>query len=237
MQANKTLLKDKWQLLQQAKVSKGEFKEPASDSCFLDLGTGMKKGKEFKRSGLSLPPPLEITPLVEHVFRFSATSGGTATISAADVIGALGTVCTVTNSTVRPFASSFRIKAVKLWSAVSSSTAFNESVVWTLATGSQMKDEEVSESFPTGVSVSRNLTSSPPKGTLAAMWQVANTNSLFTLQINAGSIVDLVIEYTLSNQFVSGTQSVSTGVLGNIYYLYLDGASAIMLPVGLPSTH
>jgi hypothetical protein len=184
--------------------------------------------------GLSLPPEIQVTPMVRnHTFRFYANSSGTYSITATEVIGALGTVCTVTNATVRPFASSFKIKKVSLWSDATSSEQ-NASITWALATGSQQVDAEKNRAIPAGVSVTGVVSEVPPKGTLCALWQVASSNSIFLISANTGSVIDLTVDYTLSNQIVSNTMSVATGVLGSIYYLYLDGLH--LVPVGLPST-
>jgi hypothetical protein len=216
--------------------SKGEPTGLASDIVGPLGGLQMKRGKELSLAA-GLPPPIQITPKLNHAFRFLASSGGTFTVNTANVIGALGVVCYATNGNCRPFSSSFRIRKVTIWTSAGTSTAFNASVVWTLATGNQMKDDEVETSVPEGISVTRSLVSSPPKGSLAAMWQVSSSNTLFTVQCNAGSILDLDVDYTISNQFVSGSQAVATGVLGNIYYFYLDGnTSHTLVPVGLPST-
>jgi len=200
------------------------------------LGT-FAKGAGKRVTKLDLPPVLEITTNIRHTFRFSSNAGGSSVVTPSQLIGALGTVCTVTNSTVRPFCSSFRINKIRVWESTSAGAALSFGIFWNAATGIQQRDEEKNRSIPEGVFVTGVLETRPPKGTLAALWQTANSNALFGMNYNVGTILDLDVSFTLSNQFISGTQTVATGVLGNIYYLYLDGSTShVWTPVGLPST-
>jgi hypothetical protein len=207
----------------------------------LEVKEPLKKGRKTGKSlgDMDLPPTIECTPLVrKHTFRFVATStNGAAGVSAADVIGTLGTVCHITNSSVRPFCSSFRIKKVSLWSDANNSSDQNCSVSWALATGNQARDTESNRSLPAGVSVSGKVVSRPPRGTLASLWQAASSANLMFIGSNSGSVLDLDVEYTISNQIISAVQTVATGVLGQIYYLYLDGSTThVWQPEGLPNT-
>jgi len=195
-----------------------------------------------KRSGrgagkIDLPPVIEVTPYLRHTFRFVSNAGGNSTVTPSMIIGALGTICTVTNSTVRPFCSSFKINKISVWESASASAALAFNIAWSAATGIQMRDEEKNRELPEGVTVTGVLVSRPPSGTLAALWQTANSNNLLTMGYNVGTVLDLDVSFTLSNQYLSGTQSVATGVLAAVYYLYLDGSTShAWTPAGLPST-
>jgi len=187
--------------------------------------------------GASLPPSIQITPKLRHTFRFYQTVGGHTAVTSNSVLAALGGVCYVANSLVKPMASSFKINKVTIYPAPNLSGTSACNIAWALATGTQIRDEEKDRTLPDGLTVSAPVSSKPPRGSLAAMWQAGSTNSLFFTDALIGSVLDLDISFTLSNQFLTAGQSVVTGTLGVIYYLYLDGSTSHnWIPVGVPST-
>jgi hypothetical protein len=63
------------------------------------------------------------------------------------------------------------------------------------------------------------------------------TLNLFSLSCSTDSIIDVEVEYTLSNQIQAASITIATGVLGSIYYLPLDGAAShVYNPLHLPTT-
>jgi hypothetical protein len=189
-----------------------------------------------RKGSPQLPPEINVTPKLRHVFRFTG-GGTTVTVTTGQILGALGGVCTVTNSTFRPWASTFRIRKLTIWSDVTSSEQ-NAYIQWSSALGGQVRDEEKVRSFPTGVTITAPLVSTPPPGTLAALWQDSSSNGIVVFFANPGSIIDLDVEFTLTNAIVTATQPITTGTLGSPYYLALDGPSSnVYVPVGLLSTH
>lgn len=186
---------------------------------------------------LSLPPRIEITPHLRHVFRFVAPTGFSAAITPANVIGALGTVCTVLNSTVQPFCSSFRIKSLTVWPGTSSSGKTDTAVTFSSTLSTSVQDTEKAVTLPEGVTVTTATHWVPPKGSLAEFWQAASAQNFMRITCSPGSVLDLDVEYTISNTFASLSQTVATGSVGVVYYLYLDGSSThLLVPEFLPST-
>jgi hypothetical protein len=176
---------------------------------------------------------------VSHRFRYLVTAGGSYAVTANSVIGALGTVCTVTNTTVRPFASSFRIKKITVWPSCSSAASQEVRIVWSNSlTLGFVRDSEIERINPEGVSVTAPAVFKPPKLSLAEFWQTGSGSTMFTVvAITAGSVIDFEVDFTLSNGFLSATQAVGTGTLGNVYYLYLDGSTSHnFVPLGIPAT-
>jgi len=90
----------------------------------------------------SLPPLIQITPCVkQHIYRFFSSAVATNVgVSIANIMGALGGVCTLTNSTVQAFTGSFRLKRITIWSAVSSSVATVPTLAWTLSSDAYVPD-------------------------------------------------------------------------------------------------
>lgn len=198
----------------------------------------MKLSKTFMgSSGLSLPPRLEATVNVQDShFRFEAASSSTVSASFNDIFGALGGIVVVANSNFKPWASSYRIKSITAWPPSGSSASLS----WNIGTSGQQRDQETCQDVPTGVTSTKPIVFRPPKHTLAGDWVLgtaSNTNH-FTMIVTAGTIIDLHVQFTLSNQVQAGSLSISTGTLGLVYYLPLDGAgSNIIQQIHLPTTH
>jgi hypothetical protein len=219
--------------------AKDDVKCPSKDSAgkmqvLAKVGTRGKAGKGGRV--MDLPPTLDVTPKLSHVFRFYATSSGNVSCPANRVLASMGFITTVANTTCQPWTSSFRVKKVVIWDAPNSSVAPVCFIYWNLATGTQIRDEEKNQILPEGVTVSKSIVSRPPKGSLAAMWQTTSSLNLFTVSANTGSVLDLHVDFTLSNQFVSSAQSIgATSPVGSINYGWLDATSGgVWVPVGLP---
>jgi hypothetical protein len=204
------------------------------------LGLSMTRGASQKGSATSLPPQIEITPNVRHVYRFVSNNANSVSVTNQDILGAIGGICTVANSTVRLWATSFKLNSVKMWpSANTTTTPTYTDIAWGAgAYGS--KDSELLKAVPGGCSVTGLVTFKPPKGSFATNW-ISNTISgnyvIFLLQCSVGSILDVDLSFTLCNQVAPANASIATGTLGNIYYLFLDGSTTHQLqPYGLPFT-
>jgi hypothetical protein len=202
----------------------------------------LKAGFMAAKSGFastSLPPRIMLSQSVrDYTGRYVASTSGTYTINVQDVFGALGGICTVVNSKVASWTSSFRIKKVTLWPSASSSAAVSGAVSWATGSANQIPDSIVDETIPQGTTLSRGLAHVPPKQSLAAFWVNYNSGAnLFTLTVVAGTVIDLQVETRLSAQYPPTLSTVAAGVVGSVYYLSLDGpASNKLIPVVLPTT-
>jgi len=200
----------------------------------------MTKGRKGKVSqNLELPPQIESTLLVPFRIRFVAGSNATISVSVIDLIGALGGVCTVTNSVFKPWASSVRLKKISAWTAPSNSIDTGASISWNSGVSGLNKDSEKSKDVPLGVTTTGRVDFVPPKKALVSEWMASSVGStnIFTMIMTEGSLVDVMGQFTLSNQFSSATIAITTGTLGTIYYLPLDGASShVYFPNHLPTT-
>jgi hypothetical protein len=189
-------------------------------------------------TGSSNPPQMESNLKLTHKFRFQASAAeANFAITDSSVIGALGGICTVTNSTVTNFAQSFRIKSLEMWAPpASQGAAATVSVEW-FGFGNSPNIEH----SDTTLSVSRNahIKSAPPSSSLASFWQKGTSTNLFILNFGTNTIIDLIVEIMMADQETAlETTSVSAGVLGHIYYLALDQelGSHILVPVSLNTT-
>jgi len=205
-------------------------------------GSG-KKTRGPRLSG-ALPPELECTPVNRCTLRFNVTQNSTArAVSVAAIAGSLGAVATVTNSTVSPICSAFRIRKVVLYSSENASAAAvnQASLQWASSFSSLERDEVKEASIPDGMTVPKRLVLVPPKQGLASFWvnsAASGSVNVLSVTANQGSIIDLHIDFILSNAIAQfPTISVSTAVLGQLYYLPLDGASGhILQALGRPGT-
>jgi hypothetical protein len=88
------------------------------------------------------------------------------------------------------------------------------------------------------VSTPAHISAKPPIGSYAYTW-LSPSGSQFAFELTAptGSIIDVHATYMLQDDQAAGTSyTVAAGTLGALYYLPLDGATDLYLPVGLGTT-
>lgn len=200
-------------------------------------GRNTKQRNTQLSRGSENPPQLNSNIIKHHKFRFSVTSAFTGSVSIAKILGALGTVCTVVNTTVTAFNRSFKIRKIELWTPPPAQGSLaTTSIEWLGSENSPSR--EVSD---TVMSVSRpgHIVMKPPKNSLASFWQQGNSNTvLFSLVAPVGTVIDFSVDYIeYDDEATNISIAVATGVLGNIYYLALDhGTSDKVVPVSLSTT-
>jgi hypothetical protein len=200
--------------------------------------TGIKGVPKVAKA--TLPPAMDSTINYASCIRYEAQSNNIVSVSVSDMIGALGGICTVTNSVFKPWTSSIRIRKVVCWPPAGAATAPSfAQVLWNSGVSGVNKDSELCFDVPAGITQTGSVTFTPPKRTLAADWMAASigTTNIFTFSCSEGTIVDFHFEATLQNNFSPGTLSITTGTQSSAYYLPLDGASSHQyLPLHLPTT-
>lgn len=204
--------------------------------------------KRRMAAGVSvLPPPVEQTAQLHgrKMMFFAQSSVTNVIVNAQDIVSALGGICTVANSTIVPWTSSFRINSVEIYppSDTVSTAVPSGGLWWNASSGNQfVKDTQVVAAIPGGVTNTERLRYVPPKKSLASDWITqytgASTLNVFQITVSQGGIVILNVDCTLSNAQVSSPQTgVTTCSLGGIYYLALDGrATNLLRPVDLNTT-
>jgi hypothetical protein len=220
-------------------LSGGETKSGSSRlSLKMVSARTMKSFRGKQGSGGSLPPVIDTTARVSHVLRFAFNTAVTKTITPQMIAGACGGVCTVVNSTFVFWASAIRVKRVTIWPSLVGSTSNSADVAWSTDGTNFAKDEFKIATLPIGVTNDKPVSSVPPTGTTAKFWQAStSTASLFAVTAPAASVIDVSVEYTLSNALLSGTLGIATGALGTVYYLALDGpGSNTIRALGVPTT-
>ncbi len=183
------------------------------------------------------PPQIITSPVYTHTLRFVANAAASAVpISAKQLLGAIGTVCSVSNSTVCAIASSCRVKKVSMWGPATGTIDNTLQLRWVGSTVDS-KNYEVSDTSFSSATMS-HVSGKPPKNTLASFWKNANfTDPLFLISCPQNTVIDVQVNFMLTDQAGSTTFSVATASLGFFYYLYLDNSgSNKFVPVGLVTT-
>jgi hypothetical protein len=186
----------------------------------------------------AIPPELQITPAMRHVFRFQSSSTLTnVALTLGNFAGICGCYCTTANTLLKFVASSVKIHRISIFTA----SGGTSSIEWLYPLNYMGPDRESLRDMPTGLTTPSRFTTSPPSDSLASDW--ANTNlgsstamvNITTLQ---GSVIDVDISWTTKNVYDNSyTSGVTTATLNSYYYLPLDGTTTHLLgAIGLPTT-
>jgi hypothetical protein len=198
----------------------------------------MKLGIRALRPGRasSLPPEFDATPKLSRRFRFVSTNASFELCTNITMSGLLGGIATSSTS-FQPWSSSFRLHRVTVWPSVNNgSSSTSVQMFWEPGTAGQVRDERKVISIPEGVSITEPSIFTPPSRSLASDWLLlSQAANLFEVASPPGSILDLQVEFTLSNEFSSSPITVSGATTGSAYYLAMDGAAGTYTPIGVPT--
>ncbi len=182
-------------------------------------------------------PQLDTNIRVTHKYRFSASNAQVAVpIEDTDLIGVMGGVCSVLNSTFTPMFNSVKVKCIEIWAPLASvGTPTSCAIEWTGTANSpnvEVSDTTVTATFPAYIKTR------PPKNSLASFWQVASSTALCLITCPQGSIIDVTLSGIMNDNEANSTSiGITSGVVGKVYYLYLTGqTSAALVPIALTST-
>ncbi len=183
------------------------------------------------------PPQIPSNVSITRTWRFKSTGDAAQVISGADLAAMAGGICSVANTTLALLAFSCKVHRISIWSPPSAQGAVvTNRLEWYGPDGVDVY-KEVSDS---SMSVSRpaHLSARPPAGSLASFVVGPNTaNAVLSITAPTGSIIDVHCTHVLyDNAAASATYTVAAGTLGVLYYLPLDGASDVFLPVALNTT-
>jgi len=222
----------------QADTTERKQNAPSADSKLSAVSLTRSVAAAPRAARSSLPPRIDATVVVRHRFRFNVTSASAVSVTNATLLGALGGICTVANTTVKGWVGSYRLRSVTVWPGALTTSQTSAQLQWGAGTSSQARDQSMIESIPEGVTSTSGLVFVPPPEALASMWVLSNASmTVFTAVCPVGSILDLSVEMTLSNVASGVSSTVAAGVLGTAYYLALDGPSGnLYKPIGVPTT-
>jgi hypothetical protein len=205
----------------------------------LNAGSSGIRGKA-SHAGSALPHPLNCVTTVSNMTRrFYSITDNAFPITANMLAGAFGCVCYTANTNARAYWATMRIRSIKAWPPVGTTTALGQvDVRWgTLSSSAFVKDEDVVTSLPLGMTISKGLTFTPPPKALSSDWislGQMGTGVLFTIDVPIGAIIDVSVDATLANNTLGATIALSTtqavGVAG---YTPLDGSNCNLRPIGV----
>jgi len=206
--------------------------------------TRLRKGKKSKLSkagkvvAFKMPPDMQATLVHRHVFRFVSTSTNAVGFNSAVGAFVMGGMITVANTTVRTPTSSLRVNRVSIWSPAAAAGAVSPLLEWGGDGSALHQMDNVPISTTLGSSEPSYLTGVPPKDSFAGLWfQPGGTSTvIFTVQCSVGSIVDLDLSWTMTNEFLGFSAAIGgANPLSLWAYAGLDALrSALYTPVGLP---
>jgi len=153
------------------------------------------------------------------------------------LLGACGTICIAAGSLASCIASSVRLRRLTIWPA----SQGEASVYWAAQTGGLFgaPDLVTDESIPTGITVTKPLSVTPPAGSPASMWNTPTSGATTVtcdITVTQGSIIDVDLDYTMNVNITPLQLSIGASTLGAMYYLYLDGQTSHSLkPIGRPN--
>jgi len=201
-----------------------------------------KKKHGKTRSGTQLTggagrfnPPNMISQTVQTMrIRYNVSTAATDTISGTNLLNLICVAVTATG-TNRIFAA-VKIKEVEAWSPIRISNTtvpfdpINMGIEWFGTTNSFTNS--VKHFSETMGAQSAHLLTRPPKLSSSGMWINGlglndTTNTIFTLNMPEGAIVDLVFNYVLmDNEAAAAANSGSGFTVGTVYYGPMDGRSS-----------
>lgn len=219
--------------------------------CKLVLLKGsMRKGgrRQGGSRNLQLPREIPVFSVINTKLRFK-NSGAIATattglITINDIFGAILCIGKVSNTSVTPLATSFRIRKVSIWISGSTAAEADAGIAWFSANSDQDPDMEYVDEIQQMAGLSQCVVSRPPKNSTAGFWYrdtVSPVNTaVFGLKIsNQNSITEVDLDWTLPTSVVgSATITVSTATVGAMYRLALNktNGSSTLVPYNYTTT-
>jgi hypothetical protein len=205
----------------------------------------MSKKKRVKKAKVSIPPsltlaPVDANPTFNRTFRFVAsTATNNLVVSRGDLLNLLQ-MCLVTGTgtTGARVINSIKLRWLSIRPGLSYTTAFNTVALTWLGQYAKAKVETVSIM---GSAASPELLTKPPKDSVAGFWAISGVDeaeNVFSLDVTAGTVIDVNVSFVLQNFITLGlnpivTTSTKAVTLGVMYVAAVDGTvSNVFTPVG-----
>lgn len=208
-------------------------------------GLGSNRTANFSRrfKGSSklppLPPRLSVGCYVSNTYRFLTTTSSSTSVTAQNLLGCMGQICTVANTTTVCVMQFVRIRRITMWPAVSQTGGTTPHIMWTASIGNVEKDTFKDGSLPANVTVDRPVSSVPPKGSLLhGNYVNGGFGTIATLTYASGTVIDVELSGLMSTVTGAVGLGCSATALGTFFYGALDGnASHTINPTTLPTSH
>jgi hypothetical protein len=198
------------------------------------VGRSGRRGDEPRKNS-SKPPQIPTSPSMTRTWRFSSTSATKQTIGCVDLCGIAGAVCSVANTTLQISSVGVKVHKVSIWTPPASQGASATCQIQWFSKDGDLVQEASDTSMST--SIPAHIVSKPPTGS-QAWFQLGAAGNTLVMDITApvGSIIDVHCTHVFLDGVIGSPYTVAAGALGVLYYLPLDGASDVFLPVSLVTT-
>jgi len=182
------------------------------------------------------PSQVDNTFVVTKKIRYYTAAAGTYVISSTNLLCAMSVGKTL-NTTVNALCYSTKVRQIEIFGGPAAVAAQGTvGVYWfggTWGTDAYISDSSCSTAEPAHV-VTR-----PPQKSSADFWINADNfvAAVFSIELTAGSIVDLTLDLRFNNATTIATMAVTTCTVGVLYYMPLDGSGTHSIaPINLLST-
>ncbi len=189
----------------------------------------MAKYGKSRNHGGTKPPQYKSQPVLRRTLRFVASAvQSSVVITPKSLCASLGSVCASNTTTMYILAGSVRVRRIQMWvgtatSGTQANVLVNFYTTGVAATNYEVGDDTINSSTLAYISVK------PPSGTQAQFWNpVSSTTTLFSLTSSANCVMDLDLEYIMSDNDTGNPTYASTqvGTIGNVYYINLNGVNS-----------
>ncbi len=221
----------------------GDEKAPPKFGLYRPIGGA--RGSGWGKAGI--PTKVPLWPKIRLRLYFNASSStdkSTGLVTLDDMLGAIGVVGRVANTSVTCLATSFRVRKVTIYQGPAGASAAYSAINWFSAADEREPDYEEIQVTPLNYQgPSAMLTSYPPKSSTCGYWHrdtSTGTLLLFTVEVGTtGSVVAVDVTFTLPTTIASSNAlTVTTAAVGTFYRMSLNrthGSSSLQ-PMGYQST-
>jgi len=181
-------------------------------------------------------PSIVITPTTSTVARYALHSGSSGEtiygITMFGLLSSLGIVAATANSGY-PIFRYFKLNKISIWGSAPSFAsglplAPSVGIKWysnvNFGTNTIVSDSSLSTAYPA------YLTTRPPRGSYASLWQFQNTNVLFDILVSDVQSVFVDMHYSArmdDQSYAANLQgTVNSMTIGSVYYTALDGVTS-----------
>ncbi len=197
-------------------------------------GTRLKaKPKARKRYlGSASPPRFISTPQLRHVFRFTASTAGTYTITKGNLLNLLQVATGASASTRLIYA--LKLGSVECWAPTNSS--FSSQTVAVEWNGSEYSPSSILSDTSMNLRPA-HVFGKPPKNSSISLWISTLSDGaipFFSITVPQYAVIDVRVTCMLyDDETPTAGDSPSMATTGKLYYNYLDGrTSGKLVPTG-----
>jgi len=197
------------------------------------LGLAKSNTSMVKPGSMNLPPPLHLFHPVTRTVRFATTASIDNVSPSPNQILSCFVAVTLTSTSAVSVHSRYRVRRVRMWPPAGGEA----SLAWQSNAQFSVPDEVVNTSLPTGITVTKCFSWTPPKDSMINSWQPANSSTSlgpFTYTATTGTIIDLDVELSQTAFLTVPVLTCVSLSSGTMYYGYLG--SSLAPPVAFPNS-